>query len=436
LSHHLSVSGGTSSAPDLIRTKNFAMSATTAGSLTIPESPLFTVEIADESIGLKGFLCIHSLGNYGTSGGMRCVPDIDRREVELLARAMTYKYAFFKLDQGGAKAGLQVGYEEPPERRRLLIQEAARHLRPLIDRNLWSPHSDMNFYADDLVHFYRGIGQDFQPPDDGGSSFRTAVWAFAALRACIDHLGTKPDRTRVAFEGFGSVAGYMVPFLMELGVKVVALTTHRGGARDPAGLDLDAVLAHQRAGRSTWDEPGKPWKPISNDELFDIETDIFIPCARVHSIGADRARGLKTTLVMPIANVPCTDEALSVLDRRGILFMPDWVVNGGGVCGAAMDGTTPDNAGTAQGLITLFRDLNRRLLNTSKATGVTPRELAGAVSRRNYPDLVGHAYDRESIAIKLRKKMGAMSLLPKFVSRRELKARGAKTLDYLNTLFT
>jgi len=91
---------------------------------------------------------------------------------------------------------------------------------------------------------------------------------------------------------------------------------------------------------------------------------------------------------------------------------------------------------TAQGLITLFRDLNRRLLNTSKATGVTPRELAGAVSRRNYPDLVGHAYDRESIAIKLRKKMGAMSLLPKFVSRRELKARGAKTLDYLNTLFT
>ena len=38
------------------------------------------------------------------------------------------------------------------------------------------------------------------------------------------------------------------------------------------------VLAYQRAGRSAWDEPGKTWKPITTDELFDIETDIFIPC--------------------------------------------------------------------------------------------------------------------------------------------------------------
>ena len=285
------------------------MSATTARSLTIPEGPLFTVEIADESIGLKGFLCIHSLGKNGTSGGMRCVPDIERREVELLARAMTYKYSFFKLSQGGAKGGLRLDYNEPPDRRRLLLEEAARHLRPLIDRNLWWPHSDMNFYAADLVHFYRGLGQDFQPSDHDCSSFRTAVWAFAALWACIDHLKTSPERVRVAFEGFGSVAGYMVPFLKELGVKVVALTNHRGGAWNPAGLDLDAVLAHQQAGGSTWDEPANPWKPITTDELFDIETDVFIPCARVHSVDADRARRLKTALLMPIANVPCTDEA-------------------------------------------------------------------------------------------------------------------------------
>jgi glutamate dehydrogenase/leucine dehydrogenase len=91
----------------------------------------------------------------------------------------------------------------------------------------------MNFSADGLVDFFRGLGRDFQPQDDGGSSFRTAVWAFAVLRACIDHLAAKPVGTPIAFEGFGSVAAFMVPFIKELGIKVVALTTYRGGAHAP-----------------------------------------------------------------------------------------------------------------------------------------------------------------------------------------------------------
>ncbi|HKM52862.1 MAG TPA: Glu/Leu/Phe/Val dehydrogenase dimerization domain-containing protein [Isosphaeraceae bacterium] len=407
---------------------------TAAGSTGIPETPLFTVEIADEKIGLRGFLCIHSLGNYGTSGGMRCVPDIERREVELLARAMTYKYAFFKLDQGGAKAGLRVSYDEPPERRRLLIQEAARHLRPLIDRNLWSPHTDMNFYADGLIDFFRGIGHKFQPQDDGGSSFRTAVWAFAALRACIDHLGVKPDRTRVAFEGFGSVAGYMVPFLKELGVKVVALTTHRGGASAPAGVDLDAVLAHQRGGFA-WDKPGKPWKPIATDELFDIESDIFIPCARVHSIDADRARRLKTSLILPVANVPCTDEALEVFDERGISYLPDYVVNGGGVCGSVMAGATPENPERVSGPIEVFRAMNLRLLSTSKVVGKPPRKISDEIAHHNYPEIVRHAYDRETILSRISKKARARSLFPGFILQKEIRARRARTLSHLESLF-
>src|SRR4051794_23842237 len=43
----------------------------------IPDVPQMTVEVADPSIGLQGFVCIHSMGKYGASGGMRCVPDID-----------------------------------------------------------------------------------------------------------------------------------------------------------------------------------------------------------------------------------------------------------------------------------------------------------------------------------------------------------------------
>lgn len=61
----------------------------------IPDNPLMTIEIEEPAIGLKGWVCVHSLGKDGASGGIRCVGNVNKLEVQLLARAMTYKYAFF-----------------------------------------------------------------------------------------------------------------------------------------------------------------------------------------------------------------------------------------------------------------------------------------------------------------------------------------------------
>jgi glutamate dehydrogenase (NAD(P)+) len=199
----------------------------------IPDSPLLSIEFRDPSVGLEGYLCIHSMGKYGASGGMRCIGDVDKAEVSVLAKTMTYKYAFFNIQQGGAKAGLKVDYDETPERRRELMRHAARHLEPLIRKGIWSAWTDMNFFRDDLSAFYDAIGIAFDPSTEGGSSLRTALSGHASLQAAMEWLRLRPRDARVSIEGFGSVARYLSPFLIEAGVRVVALSNHSGSLYNP-----------------------------------------------------------------------------------------------------------------------------------------------------------------------------------------------------------
>jgi glutamate dehydrogenase/leucine dehydrogenase len=402
---------------------------------TIPDEPLFMLEFAEHEIGLEGFVCIHTMGRNGASGGMRCVPDIDKEEVRLLARAMTYKYSFFRIEQGGAKAGLRLSYEEEPARRKLLLASAARHLEPLVRKNLWSPWSDMNFSGADLAEFYRAIGLGLHAPVEGGSSFRTAVSAFAALQACVDHLAVDPHRVRVSIEGFGSVARYLAPFLNSYGVKVVALTTLAGGVWNPEGLDLDAILAHLKERRGGWERVGNGWKPITIDQLFDIETDIFIPCARVHSIGADRAQRLPTRLVVPIANVPCTEQALAILDRRGITYVPDFVANGGGVCGHVLAGACPENVETTRPFIRCFGAMVLRMLRAAEAQRISPRKLAEQVAHENFALVRSGVYEGTTLSRRLLHRIGASRLVPHSAVD-HLLGRGHRTISHINGIFS
>jgi glutamate dehydrogenase/leucine dehydrogenase len=365
---------------------------------------------------------------------MRCLPDIQQEEVQLLARAMSYKYAFFKIEQGGAKAGLRFAYDEPTQRRRLLIREAARHFEPLVRKGVWSPWSDMNFTRDDLSEFYQAIGMARRPSSNGGSSFRTAVSAFAALAGSSDHLGIELSRIRIAIEGYGSVAGYLTSFLKRSGVKLVALTDRLGGIANPNGIDLNALEAHVREGRP-WHHAAGLGKAISNEELFDIETDIFIPCARVHSLDEDRAGRLPTQLVLPIANVPCTEKALEVLDRRGIPFVPDYVVNGGGVCGNALSNASSERMHEADPFIRAFRKMILRLIRSAQAQGVAPRRLTDQVAEANFLWITSRAYDQPSLSNRFAQRMERLPGLARLVSGRQRRERARQTMELVEQAF-
>ena len=362
----------------------------------IPGSPAFTVEVRDESEGLEAYVCIHSIGEWGSSGGMRCVEDVTREEVELLARAMTFKFSFFGIPQGGAKAGLRLPYDAAPAERVRLIRAAARHLEPLLKRsNLWSVWTDMNFYLDDLRLFLASIGLSAPAPADAtsfSSTVRTAVMGFWSIEACARHFALSRGAS-VAIEGYGGVGEQLAKLLVGSGFKVSAVSNHLGAVANPAGLDLALLAEAKRRYGSSWVLSKGPWETLSREELFTTGVDILVPGARVHSIDRDLATRLQARLIAPVANVPCTPGALDQLDARGIHYIPDFVVGGGGVCGWIQ--SVDDDYGSE------YKDMIVRLLRKADGMGVPPRRLCEDVAHQGFEAIQANAYASSTLSRRL-----------------------------------
>jgi glutamate dehydrogenase (NAD(P)+) len=400
-----------------------------AGLCGIAPDPLMTIEISEPEIGLDGCVCIHAIGRQGAAGGIRCVPDVDKREVQLLARAMTFKFAFFGVPQGGAKMGLRMNYEVSPKEKRTLIQAAARHLEPLLRRaDFWSPYGDMSFHGPDLQVFFAAIGRDYVPDPKRNSSLRTAITTLWSLQAVLAQRGLAPRETTLCIEGFGSVASYLAPFLGELGFKVLAVTNRLGGVRNDRGLDPQQMVAMSERDGDEWVLGRGDWERISHDDLFGIPADILMPCARVHSICGRRAKVTPAKVVLPIANVPCTDEALAVLDDRGIDFVPDYVVNSGGILGFIR--SADDEFGRD------FREMLVRMLRQARESGRPVRKLAEAVAHKRYSEIVGTAYHRNGRGMRLLDGLSYRGLLPRAVVKRARKPQSEKIRESVRATFS
>ncbi len=399
----------------------------------IPDAPLMTVEVKDPASGLEGYVCIHSMGRFGgASGGLRCVPDVSRKEIELLAKAMTYKYSFWNIEQGGAKAGIVVPYDCAAERKGELVQRMATHLEPLIRSGIWSPWGDMFFYAQDLVTFYAGIDIDYTPAEID-SSRRTAVSAFASLRATIEHLGLPPSRARIAIEGFGNVAMCLAEHIKECGAKIVAVSNHEGCVVNESGLDIDLLIQHRHADAVGWIHGAGPWQTAPRERLFDVTCDVLVPGARVHTIDETTAARLNAKALVPIANVPCTDAALAVLDRRGIPYVPDYVVNGGGVCGHILGVNMSREE--VKAFSDKFVQMVARMLKMSEARGIPARVLADQIAHQNYGAIAKGAYDHDGRFTHLIHELQKRYLLPGDPVKKFLKRRIRRTFALLESAF-
>ncbi len=376
----------------------------------IDRSPLLTIEICDPEIGLEGYVCIHSVGKHGAAGGIRCVPDVTKREVQLLARAMTYKFAFFDVPQGGAKMGLKINYDLPEPMRTALIRAAARHLEPLLRRaDFWSPWGDMNFHGDELRAFFAAVGRDYTPDETHNSSVRTAISTLWSLQALLADRNLPPGEVSLSIEGFGTVASYLAPLLAGMGVKVVAVSNHLGGVSNTRGLDLSKVVTLRREQGDAWVQEKGDWEHITQEELFKVPAEILVPSARVHSISAERARTVPVRAVLPIANVPCTDEALEILDDRGIDFLPDFVVNGGGMLGHIR--SADDRFGAT------FRAMIGRMLRTAREKQGSVRKLAESAAQSNFPGIAAEAYGRDPFFLDVLQRLGYRGIVPESLVR-------------------
>jgi glutamate dehydrogenase (NAD(P)+) len=154
-----------------------------------------------------------------------------------------------------------------------------------------------------------------------------------ATDAAASTIGLTLRGARVAIQGFRAVGHAAARRLAELGAVVVAVSTTRGSVIDPDGLDLGRLSALRTEVGDDCVLGYGQLHPL--DAVLGVDTDVLIPAAREDLIGVDVATSTTARLVVEGANLPATAEALAVLHQRGVVVVPDFIANAGGIIAAA-----------------------------------------------------------------------------------------------------
>src|SRR5690348_4344055 len=199
---------------------------------------------------VPGFVVFDLPGAPLSAGGTRLAPDVSVAEVAVLARSMTYKFAALGERVGGAKAGVR---GDPADRagRAALMARFCAAVRPLTDAGRFLTGPDMGTSEEDFAPLRERRATpaavravvDGVPFEDVLTGFGVAIAAETALAAGPG--GGLAGRS-VAIEGFGKVGGGVAREVVRRGGRVVAVSTVVGCVADPAGLDVERLLALRR----------------------------------------------------------------------------------------------------------------------------------------------------------------------------------------------
>jgi leucine dehydrogenase len=269
----------------------------------------------DDSTGTWMLVCIHSTHLGPAMGGTRMKTYGDPAEALedglRLAGGMTRKLAVLGLPCGGGKAVLAVPSLPAGDERRRVLERYAELVDSLGGTFVTGPdvntgEADMDVIGDRTRHvFCRSI-------DNGGSgdpSIHTALGVFHGIRATLGHaLGSDdPAGRTVLVQGAGSVGAKLAKLLAEAGATVLVSDVDEDRARATEATTVPAGSA------------------------LETECDVYAPCALGATLNADSIPKLRCRVVAGAANNQLASaEDGERLRARGILYAPDYAINGGG----------------------------------------------------------------------------------------------------------
>lgn len=325
-----------------------------------------------------GYVVIDSTVGGRSCGGLRMLPDVDEEEVRGLARAMTLKYGFLGLPRGGAKAGVRGDPEGPQDERRRRLAEFGQAISPLLRSRTYSPGTDMGTHNDDIRSVLQAAGVCAKRRELRGtqSGYYTALTVFACAREAMHYLGQDLAGRTVAIEGFGKVGSALGGLLAAADARVVAVSTSRGAIRDWKGLDVDQLLKLVGQEQSRFVESYAGAERIDPAALLELPVDILCPCARHNSLHQSNVHRVQARVVCPGANNPVAAGAERILFERGVLCLPDFVTNCGGVLGGAMEFASVSRERIASFIESNISARIASLLAEAARRGVLPREIA------------------------------------------------------------
>jgi len=309
----------------------------------------FPVHMDDSSIKtFHGFRVLHSEVRGPGKGGIRYHPDVTEAEVTALAAFMTWKTAVVDIPYGGAKGGVVCNPKilSRSELRRItrrFVAELGDNIGPYTD----IPAPDVYTNAQTMAWIYDTFNQlhpgennlavvTGKPLEIGGSRGRDEATARGSWYATEQLLrrGAVPgleslEGAHVAVQGYGNVGSIAARLFHDAGGVIVAVSDSGGGISNEDGLDPRAVLAHKEATGSVVGYPGA--SAISNEDVLAYDCDVLIPAALECQIRVDNAHNVRAKLIVEDANGPVTAAADDILQKRGVVVLPDILANAGGV---------------------------------------------------------------------------------------------------------
>lgn len=305
---------------------------------------------------ISGWRAQHSHHRLPVKGGIRYAPMVDEDEIKALAALMTYKCAIVDVPFGGAKGGVKI------DAKNYTVDELERITRrytaELVKKNFIGAGVDvpapdygtgpreMAWIYDTYSAFYPGAIDAMacvtgKPVTQGGVRGRveaTGRGVYYGLReACsqkddMKKVGLNPglEGKQLVIQGLGNVGYHSAKFCQEAGCLIVALSERDGAIYRPEGLDVDAVIKHQKATGSILNFPGAKNVTPTNRAL-ELECDILIPAALENQITEENAPRIRAKIVAEAANGPTTSGAETILLDRGVFCIPDIYLNAGGV---------------------------------------------------------------------------------------------------------
>ncbi|WP_275462528.1 Glu/Leu/Phe/Val dehydrogenase dimerization domain-containing protein [Streptomyces noursei] len=372
--------------------------------------PYLQVIWTDPETTARGYLVIDRLLGGASSGGLRMRGGCTLAEVADLARTMSLKEALNYrpsdryVPYGGAKGGIDFDPRRPEARGVLTRYLGA--MKPYID-TCWATGEDLGVQQRllDEAAAEVGIASTVRAalphvPDGpeaglarldagfaaevGGISLADLIGGYGVARATLAALEHRGDRVRgatAAVQGFGTMGGAIARYLAEAGLRVVAVADQHGVVANPAGLDVEHLLAHRTADGLVDRARLRPDdRPVESDWLS-VPCDVLVTAAIPYAIDEGNHHRVSARYVVEGANISVTPGAERALSARGTAVIPDFVANSAGNAWWwwTLFGDIEPTAASAYARVSaVMEDLVVSALDGAADGSTTPREAATA----------------------------------------------------------
>ncbi|MFX1502206.1 MAG: Glu/Leu/Phe/Val dehydrogenase [Promethearchaeota archaeon] len=292
----------------------------------------------------KGFRSQYNSARGPMKGGIRWHPEESASLVKALSAWMTWKTACVDIPLGGAKGGIICNPKEMSNREletlaRSYIRQLADFIGPTIDvpaPDVYTNPQIMAWMMDEYENIVRRhapsviTGKPLPLGGSAGRSIATAKGGVFTIREAARDIGLDLNGATAVVQGYGNAGSWAAKLLHDdFGCKILAVSDSKGGIYNKDGIDPHAAAEFKEKTRTVVGLKGT--SEISNEELLELECDILVPAALENVITRKNVGNINTKVIAELANGPTTPDADQALFEKGVLLIPDFLCNAGGV---------------------------------------------------------------------------------------------------------